>query len=352
MYRQYNPCVTPNCRLCAGKKTNNCPARCANIPVCPTLPRFRIQNLDSSIPALALHLDPHVINSWGMVIFGNQLWVANTGSNTITTYDLGGNKLLTVVSVPTPTGLAYNTSAHFRINNGITPSTLIVASLSGSLYGYNPMVNATVPTLIPRSTIANAIYTGIAIAGSHVYVADFGNGIITVFNSLFQLQSTVDFPFVDGSIINPLPSNFSPFNIVNIGNLLYVTYAPVSQHVGVPLRGQGNGYINIFTQNGTFVRRYISGGALNDPWAIISPPNKLCLPRGSILVGNDGDGLINVYNDTGSYLGTLTGTCMECIKIDNLKGLAFSLTYPRLIYYAGSNLVGVLVEQQYAQNSK
>lgn len=360
----YNPCIGSDCNICAPPR-NPCANPCCNTtcvdtccPPCRTFPRFKIQNLDSNIPALGLYTDPDAINSWGIAIVGNQMWITNYGSNTLTTYDLGGNKLTTVASIIQPTGIAFNNTLNFSmtINSKTGPVTFIIASASGRIFGYNPSLSAnTAVDLTSSQTVLNQItgaaYTGVAISGKFIYAADFGNNKIQVFNETYEPQSSSSFPFTDGSLTNPVPSTFAPFNIVNIGNLLYVTYAPVQTQPNIPTPGVGNGYINVFTKEGVFVRRLITGGALNDPWAIIPAPYRLGFPLGSFLIGNAGDGLINVYDSSGTYFGTLKDTCDSCIIINGLHGLANNPAYPRLIYFAaGPNggtygLTGVLIAQ-------
>ena len=121
-----------------------------------------------------------------------------------------------------------------------------------------------------------------------------------MFDERFQLQKL---------IVDPtMAQGFAPFNIKNINNLLYVTYAkqpPPENKDDEP--GLGNGYVNIFSKSGTFIKRLISQGNLNSPWGMALAPNNFGDFSGALLVGNFGDGLINAYNPkTGVFLGQLS----------------------------------------------
>src|SRR5207244_876390 len=80
---------------------------------------------------------------------------------------------------------------------------------------------------------------------------DFHNNKIDIFDWNFQ-------PVTTFSLIDPtLPPNFAPFNIVNIKDFLFVLYAKQK----LPDKrddeaGLGNGFINIFKPDGTFVKLF------------------------------------------------------------------------------------------------
>lgn len=80
----------------------------------------------------AVTIDPLLVNPWGVAFDGNgALWVANAGSGTATSYDIGGAKLAPTISIPaagtpaitpvstppigSPTGIVRNTTADFNI---------------------------------------------------------------------------------------------------------------------------------------------------------------------------------------------------------------------------------------------
>jgi hypothetical protein len=62
------------------------------------------------------------------------------------------------------------------------------------------------------------------------------------------------------------PDDFAPFGIANIEGLIYVIYAKQKPPDNADdLSGPGNGFINVFSTDGAFVRRLVSNGSLNSP---------------------------------------------------------------------------------------
>jgi uncharacterized protein (TIGR03118 family) len=132
-----------------------------------------------------------------------------------------------------------------------------------------------------------------------IYIANFSESEIEVLDKNFTYVTTK--PFIDPL----LPIGFAPFNIKNIGGKLYVTYAKQSPDKYDDESGPGNGYVSIFNTDGTFVKRFASGGTLNSPWGIAEAPSNFDQGSRAILVGNFGDGRINIYTKDGDYVGQL-----------------------------------------------
>ncbi len=84
----------------------------------------------------------------------------------------------------------------------------------------------------------------------------------------------------------------------------------------------GCGFVDIFNLNGTLDKQLISGGALNSPWGLAVAPASWGSLAGDLLVGNFGDGAINVYKD-GVWVGALDGMGGKPLAIDGLWGLTF-----------------------------
>lgn len=128
-----------------------------------------------------------------------------------------------------------------------------------------------------------------------------------------------------GSFTDPgMPSGYAPFNIQSIGSKLYVTYAKQdkAKHDDVP--GPGRGFLDVFSNNGTFIKRLVSHGPLNAPWGVTLAPANFGTFSNDLLVGNFGDGWINEFNPkTGTFLGPLMDANHYAIVIDGLWGLAF-----------------------------
>ena len=71
--------------------------------------------------------------------------------------------------------------------------------------------------------------------------------------------------------------------------------------------GAGLGVVDEFDSTGTLLKRLVNGGALNAPWGIALAPSNFGSYSGDLLIGNFGDGKINVFDPTsGAMLGTLS----------------------------------------------
>ena len=129
------------------------------------------------------------------------------------------------------------------------------------------------------------MYTGLAItnnpSGNFLYAADNTNNHIDMFDGTFTLVKS----FGDPSI----PSTFSVFGIQDIDGLVYVTYA-------VPNVGAG-GYVDLFKEDGTFVKTLIQGDKLNQAWGVAAaPPNFGPLSNTLLVSNNSVNGTINAFD--------------------------------------------------------
>ncbi len=170
-----------------------------------------------------------------------------------------------------------------------------------------------------------AVYKGLAIgmsaAGPTLYAANFRSGKIDVFNASWA-PTTLAGSFSDPAV----PSGFAPFNIWNLNNSLYVTWAKQDANKFLDVGGAGNGYVSVFDLNGNLLTHLISGGALNSPWGVAIAPPVWGAFGGALLVGNFGDGRVNAFNlTTGAQLGTLQDVNGNPITISGLWALVFGV---------------------------
>jgi uncharacterized protein (TIGR03118 family) len=229
------------------------------------------------------------------------------------------------------------------------PARLLYGGTAGMIAAWSPEVDAG-NALVRYAASDAAAYTGLAIASSstpsesRLYAADFHNARIDVFDSAFSRQKPTPtrFAFVDPG----LPPAYAPFGIAVIDDLVYVAYAQrLLSSAHDPVAGPGLGLIDVFTPGGDFITRLVtSGGALNAPWGMVRAPADGALPfAGALLVGNTGDGRINVFDpQTGSLLGSLINERGAVLVVPNLHGLAFGNDYasqPRttLFFTAGAD---------------
>ncbi len=293
-------------------------------------------NLVSDIPGLALTTDPNLQNAWG-ISHGpsSPFWISDNRTGVSTVYNGSGQPfpLATplVVTIPpasggtppsAPTGQVFNGGSSFELVPS-RPASFIFASEDGTISGWNFNVSPTQVIRKVDNSAAGAIYKGLAIgnngSGDFLYAANFHAGSIDVFDANFSPAT------LGGSFLDPnLPSGFAPFNIQNIGGDLYVTYAVPDASGEDDVPAPGNGFVDVFDQNGNFERRLISKGALNSPWGLALAPDSFGDFGGDLLVGNFGDGLINAFDPTtGQFLGTLRDDQGDPIVNQGLWGLIF-----------------------------
>jgi uncharacterized protein (TIGR03437 family) len=182
------------------------------------------------------------------------------------------------------------------------------------------------------NSVAKAVYKGLAIGtsagGPTLYAANFRSGGIDVFNSNWA-PTTLAGNFSDPGIL----PGYAPFNIWNLNNNLYVTYAKQDANKFLDVAGPGNGYVSVFDLNGNLLTHFADdhsiaglfrGPVLNSPWGVTIAPAGWGAFGGAVLVGNFGDGRINAFDSkTGNFLGTLKDASANPISIAGLWAIAF-----------------------------
>ncbi len=321
---------------------------------------WNIDYLVSNDVSLANHVDSQLIDPRGIILHECKLWVVNNGSDMITSYDLSGIKLSDQITTRDrdhnssfPTDIVYNYQKNFSVTNeNITKSSLfIISSEHGTVSAFNSLVDSKTAHTVLNMQLANevSVYRGITLANNTLYLADFLQGHIDVFDSSYNRLR--GYYFVDSDTADPIPLDYTPNNIVHIGNYLYILYAKKDPYVTITdLAGPGHGFISVFNLDGSFVRRFTSRGVLNSPWAMIPAPCESGFPSGSFIVGNNGDGRINVFDCNGHYLGPVLGQAGIPITIEGLWGLAPHYTDTNQIFFTACNnnysLVGSLTHDR------
>ena len=271
-------------------------------------------NLASDIPGLAPLTDPDLVNPWGISHAPTSpLWVSNQGTNSSTLYTLPPGSA-TVTKVPTvrvtmagsaagPTGQVSNTGTGFVLSNGTVsaPAAFIFATLDGHIEAWNPMVDPLIGNTEDKAAVPGAGYTGLAIAstrhGDRLFAANFAQGRIDVFDSAFGQVKTARWQFRDPR----LPRGYLPFNTQALNGDIFVAYDkadPVTHRQAV---GPGLGVVDEFSPDGHLISRITSGGALNAPWGLAIAPAGWGHAAGSLLIGNFGDGRINIVARQGHH---------------------------------------------------
>ncbi|MEO8112601.1 MAG: TIGR03118 family protein, partial [Ginsengibacter sp.] len=299
-------------------------------------------------------IDPTLLNAFGIAWSPNGIaWVNSVGGHVSELYNSEGGIVRAPVNIPSPsdtvgglpTGIVFSGGLGFNLSNG--PSLFLFTGFDGVLSGWNPASGNNAKSL---RTPPGAAYTGLAIASNHgrnlIYGANFGANRIDVWDTAF---SRVTMTFKDPEI----PAEYSPYNIQAVGEKLFVMYAQLSLTGGVVghVAGSGKGFVSVFNTDGSFVKRFASRGSLNIPWGVTLAPasflgthdmniksQNVVAPDGNdgngnsssnslkqpvILVGNFGDGRINVYSLDAKYLGQLRSHD-HTIVIEGLWALSFA----------------------------
>jgi len=314
------------------------------------------ENFQSDIPGVAEHVDPNLVNPWGMAASaGGTIWVSDNGTGVSTLYSQDGTANPLVVTIPTaarnrdvgnPTGQVFNSTAFFQVtkNGTSAPARFIFVSEDGSISGWNPTVDPTNAIIaVDNGTnrgVNRAIYKGatLGVANGHnfLYATDFHTGKVHTFDENFHQVNPNGF-----ADPNP-PAGYGPFGIRNFNGEIFVTYAKQDPKREDDVPGPGFGFVNVFDTSGNFLRRLISNGELNAPWG-------LALVEDGLWVGNFGDGRINNYDPvTGAFIETLVtadGTPLEFEGLwDLLPALGEGVFFTAGIADEEHGLFGIITE--------
>jgi len=272
------------------------------------------KNLTSDIKRVGIFVDSNLQNPWGVVNKDDNIfWVANNATSLITQYNKEG-KSTTVqqisVTGESPTGLSLNKEL-FYFNSKLV--SLICVTKNGTIDVWDSSMGL-------KTTIAyqscNSCYTGLTILKNLLFVCDFSQGKIDVFDSKFKFIES----FKNDEL---LMNGYAPYNIINQSNKLYICYAKQNALKNDISPGDGNGYIDVMNSKGVVIQRLVNRGYLNSPWGMITAKIKYRSNEKKVLiVSNSGDGTILIYNrKTGVLIHTLQDCDSNNIKIDNLKSL-------------------------------
>ena len=291
---------------------------------------------DGFVPAD--HINPDVVNAWGLVSGPTTpWWIVDNGTGKSTLYNVATGTFPLTVTVPgvggeqgNPTGIVFNGGSGFVVNNGAgtSPARFIFSSEDGTISAFR---GVPVVTVVPNAQAPahGAIYKGLAIDsatnGQFLYATDFHGGAVDIFDASFHAVT------MPGAFTDPtLPAGFAPFGIQNIAGTIYVTYALQDEDKEDDVSGPGNGFVDAFTTSGAFIRRVASMGELNSPWGLALAPANFGRFSGDLLVGNFGDGRIHAFDaatltSEGEFeaVGLLHSAAGKPVQIDGLWALQF-----------------------------
>ncbi|MBC8750452.1 MULTISPECIES: TIGR03118 family protein [Paraburkholderia] len=339
---------------------------------------YVVTPLVSNVAGAAPKPDPVLQNAWGIAFSpaASPFWVNDNATGCSTLYDGEGAKLPLQVSIPlpgnvipksacspvlpnnahktapaAPTGIVWNPSSAFLVPGTNIPAAFIFATEDGTISawagGLNPPDHAVIAADNSSSPSAanGAVYKGLVFGvnakGGFLFATNFRSGRIDVFgasgaNGLFT-PATTDGGFTDRHI----PAGYAPFGIANIDGDLFVTYAKQNDEKHDDVAGNGHGFVDVFDTDGHLLHRFASRGPLNSPWGIMRASFAFGRFSGKILIGNFGDGRINVFNDDGTFVDQLEDANGNPLAIDGLWTLTLGggrNSSPDTVYFsAGPN---------------
>jgi uncharacterized protein (TIGR03118 family) len=319
-------------------------------------------NLVSNGAVPATHIDPNLVNPWGISFFPglSPFWVSDNNAGVSTLYDGTGTPFPPppssplVVDIPSPTDPTHggNTGAPtgqvanltiltvpaFNISGG--PALFIFATEDGTIEAWNAALpepdGSPTPGGFPDDAVievdnsaSGAVYKGLAMGSSTVgntagepflYATNFRTGNIDVFDGNFHPKA------LSGSFTDPkVQHGYAPFGIQNIGGDLWVTYAMQDAAKHDPVNKPAHGFVSVFDTDGNLLKHFTQHGHLSSPWGIAMAPASFGEFAGDILVGNFGDGKINAYDPTTSHwLGMLSDGSGKPIVNPGLWTVTFS----------------------------
>jgi uncharacterized protein (TIGR03118 family) len=288
----------------------------------PATSSYDLVLLDSDQAGVAQNQDPDLVNGWGISQQGSgPLWVSANGTDLSIVYDPNTGAKEFTVTIPggAPTGtVGVNPPNGFILKEGARqgPSYFMFDSEAGIISGWNPVVDGANAIVAVDNSAKGSVYKGLALdqADLLLFAADFHNNEVQVYDSTFKLVNT----FTDKS----LPKRFAPFNVAFINGQVYVAFARREKGGDDEIDKLGLGYVDIFDTSGKLVKHLIANDPLDAPWGMAIAPAGFGSFAGDLLVGNFGNGWINVFDPgTGAQLGTLSNKHGKPIKIDGLWAL-------------------------------
>jgi uncharacterized protein (TIGR03118 family) len=286
-------------------------------------------NLVSDQAGVAQIQDTNLVNAWGVSFSGGSpFWISDNGTGKSTLYAVT-NGVVTrqglVVNIPgegNVTGQLFNGTTSFNTN------LFIFVSEDGTISGWRPALGVNAEILAQRT---NAVYKGVTLAtnssGRVLLAANFSEGSIDFYDSNMNLFQQL---FDTGA----LGLGYAPFNVQNIGGLVFITFAKQDAEKEDDVPGHGHGAIDVLDpQTGANIRFLTGSDAggtfkeINSPWGVALAPDSFGKHGGELLVGNFGSGTIMTFtadfNAEAEFQGLLRGRRHGAIKIDGLWALTF-----------------------------
>src|SRR5437899_7138305 len=310
--------------------------------------RDAVNPFTSDLPKIAPNTEPVLQNAWGVAFTpgASPFWISDNATGCSTLYDGAGipqptspKPLQVAIPLPggtvpptachmvnpnasppptnaAPTGMAWNPTTTFLVPGTSIAAAFIWATEDGTISAWaGGLGNLTPPLPANNAVLAftseTAVYKGLVFGtnanGVFLFATNFHDGTVDVLaangSKGFRLATKKE---VDGDFSDPnIPAGFAPFGIENIDGDLFVSYAKQDAEKHDDVAGRGNGFVDLFDTDGHVLRRFASRGPLNSPWGMTRASFAFGRFSGDILVGNFGNGKINVFSTQGRFIDEL-----------------------------------------------
>jgi uncharacterized protein (TIGR03118 family) len=336
--------------------------------------RYQVNTLVSDAP----NSDPVLQNAWGVAFTpaASPFWVSDNATGCSTLYDGVGTKVALQVKIPlpggsipgtacqhvnplpanppnpapaAPTGMVWNPtttpSTAFLVPGTSLPASFIWATEDGTIAAWTGGLTPPDAAVL-GFTSPTAVYKGLVFGtnakGVFLFATNFHDGTVDVFKPADSTSNGQYLPVTTtGDFKDPkIPPGFAPFGIENIDGDLFVSYAKQNAEKHDDVAGPGNGFVDVFDTDGNLLRRFASRGPLNSPWGMTRASFDFGRFSGLILVGNFGNGKINVFSSQ-EFIDELDRPDGKPLVIDGLWKLTLgggrNSSSDTLYFTAGSN---------------
>jgi uncharacterized protein (TIGR03118 family) len=315
---------------------------------------YLVNKLVSDLKNVANFQDPVLQNAWGVAFSpaGSPFWVADNATGCSTLYGGDGAKVALQVSIPlpgnvvpptsckpvdpknppanaAPTGIVWNPTTSpttgFLVPGTSIPASFIFDTEDGTISAWAGTIPDPSHAVVAfDNSTSGAVYKGLVFGnnakGVFLFATNFNAGTIDVFAPNGSVGFRPSNPGeIDGAFTDPnIPAGYAPFGIENIDGDLFVTYAQQDKEKHDDVAGPGHGFVDVFDTDGHLLRRFASRGPLNSPWGMTRASFAFGRFSGQILIGNFGNGKINVFDSQGRFLDELDRPNGKAVIIDGL----------------------------------
>jgi uncharacterized protein (TIGR03118 family) len=298
----------------------------------------------------AAQTHPHLVTPFGLAVSpGVGFVIVSKGFGSFETYDASGDEVALAIKVAgpaqtesnsAPSAVVANPTGGFVAPGSSLPSPFLFATLEGTISGQFADRNgdiAETTLLAVDNSKQGAFYTGLAILTPNccepfLAAANFHENFIDTYTSFFA-PLVIPWAFLDRN----LPTGYAPYNIQVVGSQVFVTYALQNGAKNASVPGPGNGIVDIYELDGSFVKRFVSHGPLNAPWGVAKASPEFGPFSNDILIANYGDGAINAFNPiTGAFVGQIKNAAGGAIVNPGLRGIVFGVSStgdPNTLYF-------------------